>query len=315
MKRRAKSASVDAMPRPPKDDLIERLRDELDEMTESERLIATYMISERHDLPFETAASLAHKLQVSAVTVGRFCRRMGYQNFRALKEDLRSDAAALPWYAGDIEALAKGKAPDRDLKKDLDANLAGVTEVYRMAATPEWARIVQLLANASELIVAGFQTERGLAMHFAHLLQYVRPDVRIADLSAGNFADVLASDRPGRCLVIVETRRYSRHAQLLAEQAKEQGIAIVFITDKYCHWARKVTPHVLALATEGGMFWTTMVPLVAALTLLANGVVLAIGAKAEPRLERVSDLYQTFTGHVGQKKRQPGARRPPSRKG
>lgn len=302
------------MPRPPKDDLIERLRDELDEMTESERLIAGYMISERHQLPFETAASLAKKLQVSAVTVGRFCRRMGYRNFRALKEDLRFDTAAQPWYAGGIETLAKGKTLERDLKKDLDATLAGVTEIYRMAATPEWARIVQLLANASEVIVAGFQTERGLAMHFAHLLQYVRPDVRVADLSAGNFADVLASERKGRCLVIVETRRYSRHAQLLAEQAKEQGIAIIFITDKYCHWAGKLTPHMLAVATEGGMFWTTMVPLVAALTLLANGVVLALGAKAEPRLERVSDLYQAFTGHVGQKKRQPGGRRLLSRK-
>jgi hypothetical protein len=42
-----------------------------------------------------------------------------------------------------------------------------------------------------------------------------------------------------------------------------------------------------------------MVPIVAALTLLANGVVIRMGARAEPRLDRISRLYQAFTGHLG----------------
>jgi hypothetical protein len=43
-----------------------------------------------------------------------------------------------------------------------------------------------------------------------------------------------------------------------------------------------------------------MVPMFAALTLLAQGVVLKLGPAAQPRLARVSQLYQDFTGHVGQ---------------
>jgi DNA-binding MurR/RpiR family transcriptional regulator len=112
---------------------------------------------------------------------------------------------------------------------------------------------------------------------------------------------VLALEGEGaRLLLIVETRRYSRQAQLLAAQAAAAGIAIVFVTDKYCHWARKYTPHVLALSTESAMFWDSMVPIVAALTLLANDVVIRLGTRAEPRLERISRLYQGFTGHIGQ---------------
>jgi DNA-binding MurR/RpiR family transcriptional regulator len=280
----------------PQAPLFERIAREMDAFTEAERAIASFILADRQSVPFETAASLAGKLAVSAVTVGRFCRRLGFRNFRELKGQLKFDSAASPWSR---EALTSGAAQP-ELQRDLDMTVAGLAEVYGLVATPAWDAIVDLLANSPELYVAGFQTERGIAAHFAHLLQYVRPDVRLVDLADGNFADVLADDLPGRCLVIVETRRYSRQAQLLAAEAKAAGVAIVFVTDKYCHWAGRFTPHVLALPTESALFWTTMVPILAALTLLSNAVVLRLGAAAEPRLARVSKLYQDFTGHVGQ---------------
>lgn len=43
-----------------------------------------------------------------------------------------------------------------------------------------------------------------------------------------------------------------------------------------------------------------MVPITAALTLLANAIVIKLGPSAEPRLAKISELYQGFTGHVGQ---------------
>ena len=179
-------------------------------------------------------------------------------------------------------------------------NIAGLIEVYRLAETPEWRAIVNRLAHAPTVHVVGFQTERGLAAHFAPLLQYVRAGVQLANLADGHFADILIDGAKNDCVVIVETRRYSRQAQNLARLCHDRGLNLVIVTDKYCHWARKYTDHVLALPTESGLFWDTMVPLSAALSLLANGVVLELGSGVEKRLARVSDLYQEFVGHVGQ---------------
>jgi DNA-binding MurR/RpiR family transcriptional regulator len=292
-----------AMVTAPQIRLFERLRVEMDEFTDAERLIANFILTDQHAVPFETAASLAQRLGVSPVTVGRFSRRMGYRNFRELKGALKFDTAATPWASGaHVDQLIAGGRNQSELQRDFELTVAGIGEVYRLARTKAWEAIVDLLVGADEVLVAGFQTERGLAAHFAHTLQYARPGVRIADLSAGNFADVLALEGEGtRVLLIVETRRYSRQAQLLAAQAAADGIDIVFVTDKYCHWARKYTPHVLALSTESAMFWDSMVPIVAALTLLANDAVIRLGSRAEPRLERISRLYQGFTGHIGQR--------------
>lgn len=281
--------------------LFAQLETEMDRFTEAERLIANFLLTNRQAVPFETAHSLATKLAVSAVTVGRFCRRLGYRNFRALKDAFKFDIAAAPWPIGEqLGSKLQAGRTESALRRDLDCTITGLVEVYRLAETPGWQAIVDRLAHARTVHVTGFQTERGLAGHFAHLLQYVRPRVCLADLSAGNFADALIDGTPEDCVLIVETRRYSRQAQILARRCHDKGMTLVIVTDKYCHWARKYTDHVLALSSESAFFWDSMIPIFSALTLLANGVVLALGTDVERRLAEVSDLYQDFVGHVGQ---------------
>jgi len=284
--------------------LFAQIEGGMDRFTESERLIAHFLATNRQSIPFETAHSLAGKLAISAVTVGRFCRRLGYRNFRELKSAFQFDAAIAPWPVGaELGSMLKASTAKSALRRDLDLNVAGLIEVYRLAETRDWQAIVERLARASRVHVVGFQTERGLADHFAHVLRYVRGGVHLTELGDGHFADILIDGARSDCVILVETRRYSRQAQNLARRCHARGIPLVIVTDKYCHWAREYTAQVLALPTESGLFWDTMVPLFAALSLLANGVVLALGSGVEKRLGQVSDLYQDFVGHVGQSAR------------
>ncbi|MBS0570971.1 MAG: MurR/RpiR family transcriptional regulator [Proteobacteria bacterium] len=286
--------------------LFAKLRSQMDQMTGSEQVIANFLLTNRQTVPFETANSLAAKLAISAVTVGRFCRRLGYRNFRELKTAFKFDVAVAPWPIGEgLRSMLRTGGSSPALQRDLDLTIAGVIEVYRLAETREWQAVVARLAHCATLHVVGFQTERGLAAHFANFLQYVRPGVRVADLAAGSFAEILIDGTDKDCVVIVETRRYSRQAQLLARHCRQRGLPLVLVTDKYCHWAGEYTPHILALPTESGIFWGTTVPILAALALLANGVVHALGNRVEQRLARVSGLYQEFVGHVGKPARKP----------
>lgn len=288
-------------------DLVSRLSRELDEYTGAERAIANYIIANRDMVAFETAASLAEKLGVSAVTVGRFCRRLGYPNLRALKGDLKMDIAGIPWLVGNQLARFVERSKEHgEFRKSLELDVAGIVEVYTMAESPEWASIVELLSTARTVQIVGFQTERGIAALLGHMLQYVRPGVRLIDGAAGNYAEVLTEDAGEDCLVIIETRRYSKHAYMLCEYAQSAGIPTVVLTDKYNDWATRFTKHVVAVSTQSELFWNSEVPLACAANLLANSVVARLGAAVEDRLAKFSELYQTFTGHVGLGRRRNG---------
>jgi DNA-binding MurR/RpiR family transcriptional regulator len=266
----------------------------------SERALATFMAHAFADLPFETAASLADKVGVSEATVGRFCRTIGYANFRDLKDHLREDIGDRPWLISDRLAEMRASSSRRSdaIAQGLELEIAALVQVYELARSPEWARVVDRLANAPRVFVAGFQTERGLAQYFCAQLQYVRDGVQMLDLGVGNFAELLASEAGG-CLVIFEARRYSRLAKVLAEQAHAEGIAVTLVTDQFCTWAPACTDEVFAVPTQANQFWDSTAPMASLGNLMINDVFLKLGQGAENRLTRIARLYGTFVGHVG----------------
>jgi DNA-binding MurR/RpiR family transcriptional regulator len=264
------------------------LRENYDRFTVAERMIAGWMLDNMASIPFETGASIGERVGVSAMTVGRFFKSLGYSGLSALKDDLRGGMGDAPW----LLPLATGGGPDARLK----AETAAIADVYRLAETPEWAAIVRLLVAARAVNVAGFQSERGLAAGFAHLLGYVRPDVRSLDAGSGLYAEALDAT-PDDVLVLVDIRRYSRHFRLLAERAVEVGLPVVVVTDPYCPWVRDLTPHILSAEVSLGHFWDMNTALASLLNLLVDDVMRAIGTeKVHARLAALSDRYSEFVG-------------------
>ncbi|GGE05630.1 RpiR family transcriptional regulator [Polymorphobacter glacialis] len=269
------------------DKITEQLRARYDDFTVSERMIAGWLLDNMASVPFETASSIGQRVGVSAMTVGRFLKTIGYARLSALKDDLRDNDA--PWLRP-LTDTASG--PDARLK----AETAAIANVYRLAETPEWAAITNLLATARTVHVAGFQTEQGLAAGFAHHLGYVRPGVSELDRRTGLYAELLECSS-GDALVLVDLRRYSRHFRLLAERGRVQGLDVIVVTDPYCPWARDLTPHILAAEVSLGHFWDMNTALASLLNLLVDDVVRHIGAeKVHARLEQLSSNYQDFIG-------------------
>jgi DNA-binding MurR/RpiR family transcriptional regulator len=291
-------SAAQALPNVP---LLRRLQADIGGYTAAERAVAAYILAHYAGLAFETASSLAEKAGVSEITIGRFARRLGYRNFKALKNELRDTAAdASPWLVGDELAEFVGTmGQPSELGGNRQSEINALLAVYRQAETPDWAAAVALLAHARTVHVAGFQSERGIAMLLANRLQYMRDGVQLVDLGAGNYADVFAHEGEDSCLVIVDVRRYSRQAYLIAEYASAHGIPLIMLTDSYCDWAARFTPHVIAVPTQTGMFWSSPVALVGAVHLLLNGVISEIGARVEQRLEKLTRLHKTFTGYAG----------------
>ncbi|MFQ6550633.1 MurR/RpiR family transcriptional regulator [Aestuariibius sp. 2305UL40-4] len=279
----------------------ERLTTSLATASKADRILANFMLSELSNLPFETAASLAAKVEVSEPTVGRFCRTVGYKSFKDLKDHLKQDIGQQPWLVSDrLQDLRKRVAAGEDqLAAGLELEISALVAIYELARTPEWTRVVKRLATTANVYAVGFQTERGMAQILVNQLQYLRDGVRMLDLAGGSFAEVLVSDPTQSCLVIFEARRYSRLSRDLAIEAKKVGIPVTLVTDPFCDWGRDLVDEMFVVPTEFNQFWESTAQMASLANLLVNGVFLELGPKVEARMETVTQLYSRFTGHVG----------------
>jgi len=278
----------------------QRLKDNLTATAASSRAIAHYMLANLTELPFETSASVADKLGVSESTVGRFCRSLGYAHFKALKADLKDDLGDSPWLIGDRleEFRRQGDEAPLAASKSLELEMAALVRVYEYSRTEQWQALCERLASRTWLFAAGFQTERGIAMSFVHLMQYLREGVRLVDGAAGNFSDVLLSDPAQSALLVFDTRRYSRHAMLLCQRATEAGIPVTLITDEYCDWAEPCVSEVFRVPTELNLFWSSDAPMLSLVNLLVNDVFKRMGPEVEKRLESIAELHNEFVGYT-----------------
>jgi DNA-binding MurR/RpiR family transcriptional regulator len=279
----------------------QRLSECLTNASKADKSISSYMLAQLNSIPFETAASLASKVEVSEATVGRFCRSVGYKSFKDLKDHLKQDLGDKPWLISDRlrDFRRRTQAGEDQLARGLDLEISGLVAVYELAQTPEWKRVVKRLAETPAVFATGFQTERGMAQIFVNQLQYLRNRVHLIDLAGGNFAELLASGDNQSCLVIFEARRYSRMSRVLAQEARKAGIPTTLITDAFCDWGRELVDEMFVVPTEFNLFWESAAQMASLTNLLVNGVFIELGPAVEERMNEVSRLYSRFTGYVG----------------
>ncbi len=282
-------------------DLVRRLKGSLQERAGAGNAIASYMLANLQNLPFETAATLGNKVGVSEASIGRYCRSIGYRHFKELKGSLQPDFGNTAWLIGDRlrDFHARSKKGRSELATALEREIAAVVAVHELAATPQFKKLVGRLARCPAVYVAGFQTERGHAVQLVHNLQYLRPGVYLADVAGGHFAEILLADPKSVCLVLFDGRRYSRTTQQLAEAAARAGIAVTLITDPYCGWAHGTVSEIFTVQTDLNHFWDTTSAMASLVGLAVNGVFKELGAGVEARMERVAGLYNGFIGHTG----------------
>jgi DNA-binding MurR/RpiR family transcriptional regulator len=274
-------------------DLQKKLKSRWDSFTTAEQKIASYLLHNISGIPFETAASLGKRVGVSAMTVGRFLRNLGYAGVGDLKEELRGDA---PWMQ-----LYKTSEPAADadyISESLQAEIRSLNDVYALARGEEWAPIVKMLVSADRVSVASFQHGSFLGLGFASSLQHVRPRVSFESGADGSYTGMLLDSTGKSCVVLIDIRRYSRHFRLLAEEVVERGIPLLIITDTQCYWARQLTPHVLMIPMQTGRAWHSFGTLTSLFRLLINAVIREMG-DILGRVGEITELREKFIGYDG----------------
>ncbi len=284
------------------ENLPSRLRSGFGSYTASEKLIASFILNNLDIMPFETGSSMARQIGISEVTIGRFCRSLGFQNLRALKAASLQNVNPPPWLPGSrFDGFVKQKENTSASQENFDREVEALASVYQLASSPVWRTVVDTLSSAPQLWIAGFQVERGLAALFAYELQYMRSGVHLIDGGSGNFADGLISNESSDCIVIIDTYRYSEMSYRLAAAASQRNKKIVILTDVQCDWASEFTENVIKVNILNMGFWGSNGAFCSMISLLVNDVVRTLGKDVYNRLEDTSNLYRYFTGYLAEK--------------
>lgn len=274
------------------DAFVATLESMLDRLPKQEAKVAQYMLLNLNTLSLETGKSLAIKVGVPEVTVGRMLKRLGYNGIKELKVLLRRKMSL------GVEFQDGPSNIDISYQHVADAELAGLHAVFAQVDTRPWTQAVQRLTDAPTVYVTGFQTVRGVAEDYSKRLALARSSVRYVSPHDGMLAEWISHPSKmakGTCLLMVEVVPYARESLRMAQVAQKLGIQTIIVTDEFNHWAKSVSDTIIFVPTRTGLFLESTTGITLALSLLVNAVAQSNELLAQERLEQ----WKRFSSQIG----------------
>lgn len=273
------------------EDFVQKLRQYAKSGTPAERRIAKYFTEHLSDLPFETAASVADRLDLSPMTVGRFLRSLGYQGLDSVKVQIRdvSGVSATQMQAS-MSELQVDAADGKPLAVLVSEQIQALHHIYHLTGQSQWSEAIAMIRAASEVFIATHVLQASFAAHFSQRLTQARDGVHALDGSGNRFAELFARvNGNDALLVIIDSQRFKK-ARLLARIARRYGYKVVLISAHSANWMPEQANLILPLPPARAGEADNLPPVIALLDCLSSAVVTASGEEAVLRAGRMAEF-------------------------
>ncbi|MFC7454154.1 MurR/RpiR family transcriptional regulator [Insolitispirillum peregrinum] len=263
--------------------------------TKAGRLLSEYFAQNLATIPFETAASIAAHVGLSAMTVTRYLRELGYGSLDALKSELRHGPISSAWELQDtVDDLRRDQGNGRLVSGMVIQQIEALQSLNKLSHSPEWDEAVRRLTQAGSVFIASFQNISGIARYFSEQMSYVRPTVRYMDGLNGTYLELFDGDPAGRLLVLIDCRRFASKSQVLFDEACAAGIPVLLITDTHCDWGQAEGAVTLSIPAMSWRAWDSFMPLAALLDLLVTSAIAVQGESVLERSKAIRRLQDRF---------------------
>jgi DNA-binding MurR/RpiR family transcriptional regulator len=271
----------------PDQSFLQQVRASLDGLHPAERRLAAFLLNFPGDLASYTAQELAALAHVSAPTVSRFIKRLGYASYDEARRHVRSEqesGAAL------FMVAAKISDPDCQMRAHLDQARANLDATLRRMPASEIDAIAQGILTASRSWVVGFRTSQSFASYFHWQSYQVVPGLQVIPHAGQTMAEHIAAIRPDDCVVIFALSRRIRALEAMVSAIVQTDAKVVLISDDSLERRTDVGWHLhCATLAPGPLFSHVSVMLV--IQLLATRLIELSGPEGRKRLSAIDALH------------------------
>ena len=234
-------------------------------LSPAEERAADFFAQHREEVVFLSAMEIAARLDTSDATVIRAAQSLGYSGLADLKtelrEALRTRATPTLRLGRSLEDL--GEEPLAVLDHVLATEMQLLQDARDTLKTADFERALDLLANASRVVIQGLGPNAPLAEYFATRLRRIRRPAASVSARGQALADALLEMRKGEVVVVLAYDRANPEAHIILDRARALRVPSILITDTLgLALAGQFTVALSARRAGGGMFHLSAITVV-----------------------------------------------------
>ncbi|WP_209832409.1 MurR/RpiR family transcriptional regulator [Ruegeria sp. HKCCE3926] len=272
----------------------QRIQDELDDLTRSERQLASVLLQDYPMAGLQSITKLAAAAQVSTPTVIRMARKLGFDGFPDLQDALREEVAAqIKKPISKRDAWVVDDEAEHPTTRFAQAVWTNMRHTLERLDKEMFDAVARLLAETERhLYVVGGRITRSNADYLFNHMQIIRPNVTMLGNSANVWPQYLLDMDKSSVLVIFDIRRYEAHLEKLAQVASGRGVSVVLFTDQWGSPIGKTANYSFHALVEAPSSWDSTI----ALQLISETLIAEVQeARWEESKERIEELERFFS--------------------
>ncbi len=237
---------------------------------------------------------LARQSEVSAPTVTRFVKRLGFRKFtdfqRAIRLEVQdTEVSPLALLQKHQQKPAKTFQTDRGMMDHLAVAMQKLLDTSTQRSLDKAAGLIS--DNKARIYLMGGRWSSIIAQYAAYQLITLRGEVHVLSLQAsGVREDRIADFTRKDVLLAFDFRRYQPETIAFCQTAKEFGVRIVLFTDLELSPIAEVADVVIPVTVETTTPMDTLAVAIAATDALLTRLVKTLGAQASKRMAMLETL-------------------------
>jgi DNA-binding MurR/RpiR family transcriptional regulator len=277
--------------------VVRRLAGSFDSLSPKLGRAARWLVDHPSDVALLSMREQSRAAGVSAPTMVRLARALGFADYAALRRPFRdaivagnADVAAPGRFGRRASALQSAPAAARIgrlAREIVDTQLDDVRSVVSLNPPERIDAAVRAIAAARRVGFLGVRSSFAIAFYFRYGYNLIATNGVLFDGLGGFLLDQAEALERGDALVAISQSPYSAPTVLAIEAAKARGVSLVAITDSELSPLARLAHHSLLLRTESLSFFPSMSAPLALVEVLLAGLAARGGRKVLRRLAEV----------------------------
>ncbi len=268
--------------------LDERLRSHYPQLSPQEQRIADFVFDHFDDLISYNSAELARLSGVSKATVSRLFKRLGYEKYKDMRDELRVLRQSGMPLTDNRDAVQGNTLLSRHYKQEM----ANLTQWVNALDAQQFGEVVQALCTASRVFIVGMRNAYPVALHLRQQLVQARAQVQMLPQPGQTLGEELVDITPDDLVIVMAFRRRPRIIRPLLQQLQQQNIPVVALCEPQAQGMVTLTRWQLCAPLDSVSAFDSYASAMSLVNLLANALLHEMLSQGRQRIHHIAGLYQ-----------------------
>lgn len=268
--------------------LDERLKAQYASLSPQEQRVADFIVDHFDDLISYNSAELAQLSGVSKATVSRLFKRLGYEKYRDMRDELRTLRQSGMPLTDHREAVQGNTLLARHYKQEM----ANLTQWVNALDARQFAEAINALVKARRVVIIGMRNSWPLALHLRQQLLQARGQVVVLPQPGQSLSEELVDISAEYIVVVMAFRRRPRIIRPLMQQLQQRGVPQLLICEPQAHSLFPLACWRLCAPLDSVSAFDSYASANSLINLLANALLHEILDSGRPRIHDIATLYQ-----------------------